>query len=116
MYVKQISKITVFNVLYFFIGYWSITLAVINFLFAANATKGWNVQNEDGKSLIPLGIIALLILIAFFIINIVSIIRYIINRKKNNTPHKFLINNFKNVSYFIGLIIGIVQYVTEWII
>lgn len=95
MSTKQKIKIVSFNILYLIIGYWSVSASILGFLLAANATKGWNVQNEDGEQFIPLGILLLLVLFVFLAVNIVCIIRYIMNRKKDKEPNKLELNILK---------------------
>ncbi len=88
------------------VGYLTVPLTMGGFIIATNSSKGWNVQDEDGKIFIPLGILILLLLLLILALNIIKILCY----KKIKEKKNFLNNAIKSSAYFAGILIYLLHY------
>lgn len=92
--MKKLIRIVIYCI-NLFIGYLTVPLTMGGFIIATNSSKGWNVQDEDGKIFIPLGILILLLLLLIFALNIIKIFYY----KKRKEKKNFLNNVIKSSAY-----------------
>lgn len=97
----------------FIVGYLSVPFYILGFLLAMNSSKGWNVQNDDGKIFIPLGVMILLVFTVIAIANILKIINHYTERK---VLDRFLNEYLKSTAYFIGIIIYLLWCVIQFFI
>lgn len=87
------------------IGYLTIPFSILGFVLTTNSSKGWDVQNDDGVIFIPLGIVVLLIVVVLFTANVLKIVYY----QKSKAMNVFLHQYIKNISYFIGVFLYLLQ-------
>mgnify|MGYP000011809652 FL=1 len=83
-------------------GYFLLPMIMLGFILATNSSKGWQINNEDGLVLIPLGIVFLIIAFAIAFTCVFCSVSAI--RKKSHESY-----------LFIGLhLLGIIAYLINW--
>lgn len=94
-----------FGILNLVCGCVTVPYLISGFLYATNTLKGVDVYNPDGEIFIPLGIIMLLIVVAFVVNQIIMIIR----RKKSKSAERFLFKYSNNFLYIVGILLSVLM-------